>query len=239
MSGAVGLVTGSAPFAGLPTNPAAQVLPALDGMVVSGIRVITRQTPVSLRSLPTLLPGLVAELSPVFVLSLGLALGAPLVRVEAMALNAAHFAIADNEGARPVGGGRFDPSGPLARAATWDAPRVVEALLAAGIPAALSLHAGTHLCNLTLYTMLGALEAQSRSVPCGFLHLPYLPEQVVWMMRARVADGDRARTTPIDLPSMGLDLQIAAVRTAVAELARQSLARSDHPASPEPEVSRP
>ena len=50
--------------------------------------------------------------------------------------------------------------------------------------------------NLTLYTYLGALEARGLASPCGFLHLPYLPEQVVWMMRRRAGRGDSAPTTP-------------------------------------------
>ena len=41
MSEAVGLVTGSAPFAGLPTNPAELVLPFVDGALFSGIRVVS------------------------------------------------------------------------------------------------------------------------------------------------------------------------------------------------------
>lgn len=232
MTGPVALVTGSQPFAGLPTNPAELLLPFLDGMVVDGITIVARATPVSRTRLPELLPALVAEHRPVFVLALGLALGAPDVRIETIAVNACHFAIPDNEGVRPLGGEPIQPGGPAARLATWDAGAVVEAILAQEIPARISFHAGTHLCNLTLYTYLGALEALGLAAPCGFLHLPYLPEQVVWLMRRRGNQPASAQTTPLDLPSMALETQLTAVRAALGALARQAHAHGAIPASP-------
>ncbi len=223
-SGAVGLVTGSQPFAGLPTNPAELVLPFVDGMVIDGITVRTRATPVSRARIPDLLPSLVDEERPAFVLALGLALGAPTLRVEKVEINACHFAVADNDGMRPLGGTPIEPDGPMARLATWDAEAVVAAILAEDVPARVSFHAGTHLCNLTLYTYLGALEARGLASPCGFLHLPYLPEQIVWMMRQRGSAPETAPGAPLDLPSMALETQIRAVKAVLRELAREARA---------------
>lgn len=223
MSRPIGLITGSQPFAGLPTNPAELVLPFVEGMVAEGISVVTRATPVSFARLPTLLPALIREHRPVFVMALGLALGAPVVRAEAVGLNVAHFAIPDNEGARPLGGVPF-ADGPAARRATWDAGEIAAAIVAAEVPARVSFHAGTHLCNLTLYTYLGALEAEGSPSPCGFLHLPYLPEQITWMMRQRGGAPESAPGSPLELPSMALETQVTAVRAAIAALARQAVA---------------
>jgi pyroglutamyl-peptidase len=222
MSEAVGLVTGSAPFAGLPTNPAELVLPFVDGALFSGIRVVTAVMPVSYAKLPRLIPELVARYRPRFVMSIGLALGAPVVKVEAMAVNAAHFAVPDADGALPVGGERIDARGPDARRATWQTGAVVDAILAERVPAMPSFHAGTHLCNLTLFTFLGALAAADIVAPCGFLHLPYLPEQVAWLMREPRSDGRRAPLASTELASMALETQAKAVRAAVAALARQA-----------------
>jgi pyroglutamyl-peptidase len=224
MSQPVGLVTGSAPFAGLPTNPAELVLPRLDGAVFSGIRIATVTTPVSHARLPGLIRDLVIRHRPRFVLSLGLALGAPVVRVEAMALNAAHFVVPDADGALPAGGGPIEPGGPDGRRATWDTGDVIAAILAEGVPAALSFHAGTHLCNLTLFTFLGALAAAGNAAPCGFLHLPCLPEQVAWLMRQPRNDGRRAPLASAEVPSMALETAVKAARAAVAALARQAAA---------------
>lgn len=228
----IGLVTGSQPFAGLPTNPAELVLPLLDGLDFDGITIVTRATPVSRQRLPTLLPALVEEYRPAFILALGLALGAPTIRIETIGLNACHFAIPDNEGVRPLGGEPIEPAGPAARMASWNAGDVVEAILAEGIPARRSFHAGTHLCNLTLYTYLGALERLGLAVPCGFLHLPYLPEQIVWMMRQRGDQPESAPGSPLELPSMAMETQLRAVKAALAAMARQARTAEAAPTSP-------
>jgi pyroglutamyl-peptidase len=222
MTARIGLVTGSQPFAGLPTNPAEAVLPFVDGMEVGGIRVLALSTPVSFARLPALLADLVRKHRPAFVLALGVALGAPLVRVEAVALNAAHFAIPDNEGARPRGGVRFAEDGPDALPATWDAAAIAAAILAAGVPARVSFHAGTHLCNLTLFTYLAALKGLGSRSPCGFLHLPYLPEQVAWLIRRQGEAPDAAPGVNLELPSMALETQVSAVKAAIVALAAQA-----------------
>lgn len=216
----VGLLTGSLPFAGLPTSPSTQLLERFEGASIGGARIVTRTMPVSYARLPGVVRGVVAELRPAFVLSLGLALGAPVLRVERLAVDTADFRVADNEGAAPRAEA-FAPHGsPPALRATWDAERVVDALLEAGLPAAGSWHAGTHLCNLTLFTFLDALRrAGSAEAPCGFLHLPYTPELVAGFLRGQGAKPDHAPTTPRELPSMALDQQAAAVRIALATLA--------------------
>lgn len=233
----IGLVTGSKPFAGLPTNPAELLLPFLDGQEIEGVTIVARATPVSREKLPELLPALVEEYRPTFVLALGLALGAPTIRLEKIAVNACHFAIPDNEGVRPLGGAPIDAKGPAARMATWDTDAVAEAILGEEIPVRTSFHAGTHLCNLTLYTYLGAIEALGLAAPAGFLHLPYLPEQIVWMMRQRGGAPESAPGSPLELPSMSIETQLRAVKAALAALARQ--ARSASGASPSPQVKQP
>mgnify|MGYP001377153539 CR=1 FL=1 len=211
-----GLVTGFEAFGGLPSNPAALLLPELARTGVEGVALAVAEVPVSLARLPGVLDRLLEAHRPDFVIALGLARGAPVIRVEAMAVNAVTFSVPDNDGVVVPDGTSIDPAGPGGRAATWDAPAVAAAIRAAGIPARVSFHAGTHMCNHALYTLLGRLEADADRVPCGFLHLPCLPEQVAWMM----AQGHRE-----DPPSMSLADQLAAVRAAVATTAAQAAAR--------------
>jgi pyroglutamyl-peptidase len=92
---------------------------------------------------------------------------------------------------------------------------IQDRLLAAGIPARLSGSAGTFLCNALMYHALGACAAHEPGAPCGFIHLPYVPEQVsalLLQMRewAKVELHQRA-----DLASMALDVQIQAIRLAI------------------------
>lgn len=230
MTARVALVTGSEPFAGLATNPAQQLLEPLAGHVLTGWRIVTRAMPVSYARLPGLIDALVAELRPALVLSLGLAPGSPVLRLERMALNVADFRVADAEGAAPRAA-TFSPGRPQALAASWDAPALVARLLDAGIPAVGSWHAGTHLCNLTLYSYLDALARRGLTAPCGFMHLTYTPDQVAAFLR-EAADGvDTAPTTLRELPSLPLDLQARAA-CIVLEAMAASVAATEEESRP-------
>ncbi len=55
---------------------------------------------------------------------------------------------------------------------------MVDALRAAGIPAAASRDAGGFLCNHVFYVLMGAL-AERTGVRGGFVHVPLLPEQAL------------------------------------------------------------
>lgn len=214
----VGLITGSRPFAGLPDSPAETLLPRVDGMQIGDLTVRAVAVDVSLATVPQTVARLVADHRPAFVISLGLAPGDPVLRLETTAINRLDFGVADNHGVRPTDGRPIDPDGPAARMATWDAPALAAHLRQAGLPARVSHHAGTHLCNATLYAALGAMAAQSLSGPCGFFHLPYLPEQVARFLSDAPAGGDVAPMTPRALPSMALDLQLSALTLLIAAL---------------------
>jgi pyroglutamyl-peptidase len=208
------LLTGFGPFAGLPVNPSEQVARHFERAGLAGAELVCRVLPISYRAVPGALRELVAEHRPDAVLSLGVAIGAPVIRVETTALNRAEFKVADNDGllARETP----DRAGPAARVATYRADEVARAIRGAGVPAVVSHHAGTHLCNLTLYTLLGALDP---AVPCGFLHLPLLPEQVAGMIEAAAGKPQSAPFAPTDLPSMALETQLRAVDAALRRLA--------------------
>lgn len=225
----IGLVTGSQPFAGLPDNPAALLLPEVEGAVVHGVTIRTMATPVSVAAVPDLIAGLIAEHRPAFYLALGLALGAPVLRLETTAINRLDFGVADNLGERPADGRPIDPDGPPARMASWDARALVAVLRAEGLPATVSHHAGTHLCNATLYAGLGAMATAGLPGPCGFLHLPYLPEQVARLQSAAPAAGDSAPLTERALPSMAFALQLRALRCVLDTLARTATASTGAP----------
>lgn len=213
------LVTGSMPFAGLPDSPATLLVPEVDGIAIGPHRVIAVATRVSLAEVPGNIARLIAAHRPAAFVALGLAPGEPVLRVETTAINRLDFAVADNEGARPTGGGPIDPDGPAARFATWDAPALARSLRAAGHPTRVSHFAGTHLCNATLYAALGAMAAQGLTGPAGFFHLPYLPHQVARFMDEAPPGGDTAPLTPRVLPSMAFADQRAALLHLLHQLA--------------------
>ena len=53
---------------------------------------------------------------------------------------------------------------------------MVQQMLLAGVPAALSQTAGTFVCNHVFYGLMHHLRRR-RKVGAGFMHLPLLPEQ--------------------------------------------------------------
>jgi len=211
------LVTGFGPFAGLRHNPSAFVARDVSRARVPGARLVARVLPVSYAGAEARVVALCTRVRPDAVLSLGVAIGAPVIRVETTALNRADFRVADAHGF--VAETTPSPRGAAARLATYDARAVLKALRSAGVPAAMSHHAGTHLCNLTLYHFLAALPPDR---PVGFLHLPLFPEQVVDVLnepRGRGRTG-RAPSAPAELPSMSRELQVRAVLAAVRALVR-------------------
>jgi pyroglutamyl-peptidase len=202
------LVTGFEPFAGLDCNPSAEVAMQLDGRMVGGAPVVARVLPVSLDRYRAALAAAVEEVRPGLVIALGLAQGEASIRIERIGINLADFEIADNDGVvaadRPV-----EPGGPQARLSTIPVAIIEDALLSEGIPAHSSTTAGAYLCNACLYSLLGLAETADPAIPCGFIHLPYLPEQV-----ARLMADDRG--TRRDTASMGIEIMVRAVETAIA-----------------------
>lgn len=74
----------------------------------------------------------------------------------------------------------IDSDGPPAYWATLPNQQgLIEDLRAAGIPAKLSHHAGTHLCNHILYTALRDAAHNETNIKAGFLHLPMTASQVI------------------------------------------------------------
>ena len=55
---------------------------------------------------------------------------------------------------------------------------MVESIQRAGVPASISNTAGTYVCNHLMYGVLHHLARFCPEVPGGFMHVPYLHEQV-------------------------------------------------------------
>lgn len=213
------LLTGFEPFGGFARNPSALIVEALDGRTIAGVRILGRILPVDLAGLDAALGKALAGATPKAVIALGLAASEPVIRLERVALNVADFSIPDNTGALSRNA-PLDPTGPDARLSRLPLEAILDRLLEAGIPARLSETAGLYLCNAAMYGLLGRVAAPT---PCGFIHLPPLPDQVATLLRGR--DG-RPPERGLSLASMGLDLQRQAVEIAVAATAAALPARA-------------
>jgi len=224
------LVTGFEPYGGRGVNPAYQVMRALDGKTIAGASIVGRGLPVSLATLQANIDKILDELAPLAIISLGLWPGESVIRIERVGVNIADFEIADNEGALPRDAG-VSGNGAVARFASLPVRHIEEELLAAGIPARVSATAGTYLCNACLYTFLATLEQKARHIPCGFIHVPYTPEQVATLLKEIRTGKMLEQHQRSDLASMDLPCTIRAIEIAIATTVR-SLVDNTWPLSP-------
>ena len=115
--------------------------------------------------------------SPSCCLFLGQARQRNRLALERLAVNIRDFGVPDARGAQPADLPVI-ADGPAAYWSTLPATGdILSAWRRAAIPAVMSSHAGTHLCNQLLYLALHRAAA-GEAPPAGFLHLPVLPEQI-------------------------------------------------------------
>ena len=196
------LVTGFEPFGGESRNPSAEVVERLPDHI-AGAEIVKLLLPTVRYEAPRKVARAVEEHRPDVVLSIGQAGGRAAVSVERVAVNLDDFRIPDNAGNQPVDEAVV-PGGPDGYLTDLPVKAMVEAIRAAGVPAEVSLSAGTFVCNHVLYAVRHFLEHHFPDTRNGFIHIPWLPEQVL----------DKPGQ-----PSMGLELSCRGVEAAIRAIA--------------------
>ena len=163
------LVTGFEPFSTSSLNPSGEIVKALigDDLVTAVLPVVFGQASSQLRELIDLH-------KPSAVLCLGQAEGRSEMTPERIAINLDNARIADNAGNQPLEQ-RIMADGPDGYFSTLPIEKMVAAMKAAGIPASISLSAGTFVCNHIFYVLQDYLK--DSSVKSGFMHVPLMDEQ--------------------------------------------------------------
>jgi pyroglutamyl-peptidase len=171
------LVTGFEPFNKEEVNPSWEVCKNLSEKINSHT-VVVKQLPVVYDEAKEKVVHYCAKIHPDVVLLLGEAGGRTHISVERIAVNCDSAQIKDNKGQsrdnQPI-----EPDGHDGYFATIPVTAVVNALKKANIPAVVSNSAGTYLCNHVLYSVLHYVKKEGLTTKAGFIHVPYLPEQVV------------------------------------------------------------
>lgn len=165
------LITAFSPFGGDALNASQEILNALPE-TIGGVRLEKRLLPVSFRSASRLALEAAERLHPEAIVCLGQAAGRDAVTPERVAVNLMDASMPDNDGFQPVDEPVI-PNAPAAYFSTLPVKAMVEAMQRVGAPARLSDTAGTYVCNALMFAMLH----QTKDVPCGFIHVPYLTEQ--------------------------------------------------------------
>ncbi|MGW7886600.1 pyroglutamyl-peptidase I [Staphylococcus xylosus] len=171
------LITGFDPFGGEEINPALEAVKLLpdniDGHTIDKLGI-----PTVFHESKHVLEVRMKQYDYDIVLAIGQAGGRFELTPERVGINVDDARIADNEGQQPIDE-CIQQDGPAAYFSNLPVKRMTEAIKANGVPARLSNTAGTFVCNHILY-QLGYLHAtQFPHIKFGFIHVPFIPEQVV------------------------------------------------------------
>lgn len=166
------LLTAFEPFGGDELNPTEMALENLP-VETGGFSVRKILLPVEFVRAREIAFAAYDECRPAAVLMFGQAGGRSAITPETTAKNVMNARIPDNAGFRPEGLAVVE-GGPETLPSTLPVDLIVEALRAEGILCETSDDAGAYVCNALFY---GMLEHSKGTVPAGFIHVPYVPEQ--------------------------------------------------------------
>ena len=164
-----------------------------------GSTVTTRRYPVDFGEVKKLLANDLAD-NYDMVLHLGQAPGTSRVQLESIGIN-----VGGKLGQMPEDYRPLSEDGPVAYRSDLPLDDWAREIRSTGIPAQVSHHAGTYLCNATLYWTHYLAERMDLSTRAAFIHLPLDTSQVVGEMR--------------DLPSLPATVSANALRIILQQAA--------------------
>ena len=171
------LVTGFDPFGGEPINPAIESVKRLPDNI-AGAEIIKLEIPTVRKKSLEKIEEAINEHNPDVILSIGQAGGRFDISIERVGINLDDFRIPDNEGNQTIDEPIF-PDGENAYFVKLPVKAMVQNVQENNIPASVSYTAGTFVCNHVLYGVLYLIEKKYNGKKSGFIHIPFLPEQVV------------------------------------------------------------
>jgi pyroglutamyl-peptidase len=132
---------------------------------------VTEVLPTEYRRAGDRMRELIREFRPEAILALGVATGAPFLLLERVALNLDDCDEPDNSG-EIIRGQLIEAQGPVAYGSSLPLTVMLGALERLGVPAVISNHAGTFLCNHVFYVARHQVEQLGIPCQCGFIHVP-------------------------------------------------------------------
>ena len=208
------LVTAFEPFGGEALNSSREALTLADENT-AGADIVKLILPVVFGESARLLEAAVQREAPDAVLCLGEAGGRDLITPERVAINLEDARIPDNAGDQPTDR-PVEPGGPDACFTTLPVKRMALAIREAGLPASVSLSAGSFVCNHLMYSLLRFCRKEYPLTRAGFMHLPLLTAQAA------------AKTPP--LPGFEAEDLARGIEAAIEAIA-QSLREENGPSS--------
>ena len=171
------LVTGFDPFGGEKVNPAQEAVKSLPSEI-HGAEIHWVEIPTVFYKSAEVLEAEIVRYQPNVVLCIGQAGGRTSLTPERVAINQDDARIPDNQGNQPIDTPiRLD--GEAAYFSTLPIKAMVQAIKEDGLPATVSNTAGTFVCNHLMYQALYLADKKFPNVRAGFMHIPYMTEQVI------------------------------------------------------------
>ena len=170
------LITGFDPFAGESINPSYEIVKRLGD--IDGVELFKLEIPTVFEKAASIISNKIDEIKPDAVISIGQAGGRTSISPEVIGVNLRHASIEENEKNKPDFE-KIIEDGEDGLFSTIEVRDIVDDIKAAGIPADLSYSAGTFVCNDVLYSTLSYVERNNLDIKVGFIHVPFIPEQVI------------------------------------------------------------
>lgn len=171
------LVTGFDPFGGEKINPALEAVKLLPSEI-HGAEVRWAEIPTVFHKSSEVLEAEIERYKPDVVLCIGQAGGRASLTPERVAINQDDARIPDNEGNQPIDT-PIRTDGAAAYFSQLPIKAMVQAIKEEGLPATVSNTAGTFVCNHLMYQALYLADKKFPNMRAGFMHIPYMTEQVV------------------------------------------------------------
>ena len=171
------LVTGFDPFGDDVINPAIEAVKRLPD-TIDGVEIVKLEIPTVFYKSADVVKEAIEKEQPDYVLNIGQAGGRYELTPERVAINLDDARIADNEGQQPIDK-EIKEDGDAAYFSQLPIKAMVDYMKKENIPASVSNTAGTFVCNHIMYQTLYLAMTEFPNIKAGFMHIPFLPEQVV------------------------------------------------------------
>ena len=192
------LISGFDPFSKEKINPSWEAVKRID-LKRPDVEIDKIQIPTVFNKSIEIIEKKMLEKDYDIVIGVGQAGGRTKVSLERIAINIDDARIEDNEGNSPVDR-TIDKNGKNAYFSSLPLKEILEELKRNKIPGEISNTAGTFVCNHLMYGILNTIDKYSLKAIGGFIHLPYLPSQVV--------DKGNIGSLPIDMDIEALEIGI-------------------------------
>ena len=171
------LITGFEPFGGESVNPSWLTVHALAGSRINDRSIVGACLPTAFGTSLQALAALIDLHRPDIVIAVGQAGGRHAISLERVAINLDDARIPDNLGAQPIDRPIIEAA-PAAYFSSLPIKAIVRQLRDEGLPADVSNSAGTYVCNHVFYGLMH-LCRHYPGMRAGFVHIPYVAEQVL------------------------------------------------------------